>query len=98
VEIVTLRGSAIGRMPRGETVRSARGAGRGAMTKRRVFVTGAWREVKICRAGDLVTEIRGPAIIEDDYTTIFVTEDWRCAPGARDTLVATRDEAKGGTA
>ena len=95
VEIVTLRGSAIGRMPRGETVRSARGVGGDAMTKRRVFVAGAWREITICRAGDLAGEIHGPAIIEDDYTTIFVAEGWRCAPGDRGTLVAIRDGATG---
>lgn len=98
VEIVTLRGSAIGRMPRRETVRSARGAGEEVITKRRVFVAGAWREITICRAGDLASEIRGPAIIEDDYTTIFVAEGWRCRPGDRTTLVATRDEPKGGKA
>jgi N-methylhydantoinase A len=98
VEIVTLRGSAIGRLPQGETVRTAHQGGAGPITRRPVFVAGAWREITICRAGDLAAEIRGPAIIEDDYTTIFVAEGWRCGPGDRGTLVATRDEEKGDSA
>ena len=98
VEIVTLRGSAIGRMRQGETVRSARQAGVGAMTQRPVFVAGARREIPIRRAGDFGEEIRGPAIIEDDYTTIFVAEGWHCRRGDRGTLVATRDETRGGAA
>jgi N-methylhydantoinase A len=96
VEIVTLRGSAIGRMPGGETVRTAHAGAHGSMTQRPVFVAGAWREITICRASDLAGEIGGPAVIEDNYTTIFVAEGWRCGPGDRGTLVATRDEAKGG--
>jgi N-methylhydantoinase A len=95
VEIVTLRASAIGRMPQGETVRAARRAGGSPMTRRPVFVAGAWRDIAISRAADLAAEIPGPTIVEDDYTTIFVAEGWRCGPGDRGTLVATRDGVKG---
>ncbi len=91
VEIVTLRGSAIGRMPQGDTVRSARHAGPEQMTERRVYVGGARRDIPIWRAKSLGGEIRGPAIIEDDYTTIFVAAGWRCGPGDHGTLVAFRE-------
>jgi N-methylhydantoinase A len=98
VEIVTLRASAIGRMPRHETVRAARRSEGRTMPTRPVFIAGSWRDTAISRAHDLVAEIRGPAIIEEDYTTIYVAEGWRCGPGDRGTLVAIPDEAKGGTA
>ena len=95
VEIVTLRGSAIGRMPRGETVRSAGQARDEVVTERAVFVGGARREIPIWRAKGLGSDVRGPAIIEDDYTTIFVAAGWFCGPGDRGTLVAIREGAKG---
>ncbi|HLJ21025.1 MAG TPA: hydantoinase/oxoprolinase family protein, partial [Stellaceae bacterium] len=94
VEIVTLRASAIGRMPQRETVRAAR-KGEGGMTKRAVFIAGGWRDTAIYRAAGLASEIRGPAIVEEEYTTIYVAEGWRCAPGERGTLVAVREAGKG---
>jgi N-methylhydantoinase A len=90
-EIVTLRLSAIGRMPRRESRRGGRRAGGEAMPGRAVFVSGTWRETAVYRAGDLAAEIRGPAIIEEAYTTIFIAEGWRCGPGERGTLVAIRE-------
>ena len=97
VEIVTLRANAIGRMPQHETVREARRGG-GSIPKRAVFVSGAWRDTAICRGGDVAEEIRGPAIIEEEYTTIFVAEGWRCGPGDQGVLVATSERPKGGAA
>jgi N-methylhydantoinase A len=97
VEIVTLRASAIGRMLQHETVREARRSS-GSIPKRAVFVAGAWRDTAICRGGDVAKEIRGPAIIEEEYTTIFVAEGWRCGPGDHGILIATRERPKGGAA
>jgi len=96
VEIVTLRASAIGRMPRCESVRGIRGSGGESMQTRSVFIAGAWRDITICRAGALGAEILGPAIIEEEYTTIFVAEGWRCSPGGRGTLVASWNGGEGG--
>ena len=90
VEIVTLRASAIGRMPRHESVRAAR-KGEGGATRRPVFIAGGWRDTAVYRAAGLATEIHGPAIIEDEYTTIYVADGWRCAPGERGALVAGRE-------
>jgi N-methylhydantoinase A len=97
VEIVTLRASAIGRMPRHETRPSARRGGE-PMPRRPVFVSGAWRDTAVYRAGALAAEIRGPAIIEEEYTTVFVADGWRCGPGDRGTLVAARDAGEGNAA
>jgi N-methylhydantoinase A len=61
------------------------------MPSRAVFISGAWRETAVYRAGGLAAEIRGPAIIEEAYTTIFIAQGWRCGPGERGTLVAIRE-------
>jgi N-methylhydantoinase A len=95
VEIVTLRGSAIGRMPQHETVRGARAGGIEAIARRSIFISGAWRDTAVYRAGALAAEIRGPAIIEEEYTTVFVAQGWRCGPGDRGTLVAVPDTGQG---
>jgi N-methylhydantoinase A len=92
VEIVTLRASAIGRMPRHEAIRGLRKGDDGPMPRRSVFLAGAWRDTEVCRAGALSTEIHGPAIVEDEYTTIYVAKGWRCGPGDRGRLIAVRDE------
>jgi len=94
VEIVTLRASAIGRIPRQKTHAGARRSSGEVMPKRSVFVLGAWRETAVYHAGALTAKIRGPAIIEEEYTTTFVADGWRCGPGDRGTLVATRDAAE----
>jgi len=90
VEIVTLRLSAIGAMVRHDHARQKRGTGGAPIAKRRVFVSGKWREVPVMRGGDLAAEIAGPAIVEEEYTTIFIAEGWRCGPGAGGALIATR--------
>jgi N-methylhydantoinase A len=95
VEIVTLRASAIGRMPRRDGARGLRKSGEEEMRRRSVFVSGAWRDTSVWRAGAVAAEIRGPAIVEDDYTTIYVAEGWRCGPGDRGSLIAVRDAEKG---
>jgi N-methylhydantoinase A len=62
--------------------------------RRPVFISGARRDTAVYRAAGLVAEIQGPAIIEDEYTTIYVAEGWRCAPGERGALVAAREARK----
>ena len=91
VEIVTLRLSAIGAMARREHAREKRGTGGAPLPRRRVFISGKWREIPVMRGGDLAAEIAGPAIVEEEYTTIFIAEGWRCGPGAGGALIATQD-------
>jgi N-methylhydantoinase A len=90
VEIVTLRLSAIGAMARREHAREKRGTSGAPLPKRRVFVSGQWREIPVMRGGDLAAEIAGPAIVEEEYTTIFIADGWRCGPRAGGALIAAQ--------
>ncbi len=58
--------------------------------RRRVFAGGAWREVPVHRRNEVAAEIAGPAIIEEDFTTVFVAAGWVCGPGGQGDLVACR--------
>jgi N-methylhydantoinase A len=90
VEIVTLRLTATGRFAHGTPERTApHGARPPAM--RPVFVAGGWRDTPVRPRSSLTAPLCGPAMIEEDYTTIFVAPGWRCAPGPHGMLVATRD-------
>ena len=75
IRLVTLRVTALGRLPR---IELARGTGGAAVDgpdtgSRRVFM-GDWQEVPVHRAEGLSTgtAIQGPAIIESEYTAVLV--------------------------
>ncbi len=79
VEMVTLRLAAIGRLsrPSGKavepSVRSAR------PTSRQVFVANQWRDIPVWRREAITAAgtIVGPAIVEEDYTTLYLAPHWR---------------------
>jgi N-methylhydantoinase A len=95
VELVTLRLAAIGRMARpqifAEAPLSAAGSAAG---RRRVYVNGRWQNVAAWRreaiGGQL--EIFGPAIVEEDYTAIYVAPGWSLRLGRDGHLVAAHSE------
>jgi N-methylhydantoinase A len=89
VEIVTLRLTVTGALPRGGGRREQGGA-EAATRTRRVYVDGAWQEVAVYRRGALDGPIDGPALVEEDYTTAFIAAGWRCAPGPGGALIANR--------
>lgn len=89
VEIVTLRLTATGHLPRRSSTRSSGAARR--PRQRRVFVGGRWREAAIHHRGQLVGPVQGPALIEEDYTTVFVAEGWSCGPERNGSLIAQRE-------
>jgi N-methylhydantoinase A len=95
VELVTLRLAAIGRMARPQiSTAEPSSAGGSAAGHRRVYVDGQWRDVAVWRR-DAITaslEIAGPAIVDEDYTAIFVAAGWTLALGRDGHLVATRAE------
>jgi N-methylhydantoinase A len=95
VELVTLRLAAIGRMVRPQiSTAELSSAGGAAAGRRRVYVDGQWRDVAVWRR-DAITaslEISGPAIVDEDYTAIFVAPGWSLALGRDGHLVATRAE------
>lgn len=88
VEIVTLRLSAIGRLGRTGAAAPARPAPRALPGARRVFLGGAWTEVAVYRRDALAGTVAGPAVIEEEYTTLLIPEGWRCTPAGDGHLAA----------
>jgi N-methylhydantoinase A len=95
VELVTLRLTAIGRMARprifNEEPSSADGAAAG---RRRVYVDGQWLDVAAWRRDAIGGSLRifGPAIVEEDYTAIYVAPGWSLTLGRDGHLVAAHSE------
>jgi len=97
VELVTLRLAAIGRMARpqisaAEAALAADGAAAGS---RPVYVDGQWQNVATWRREviDGSRTISGPAIVEEDYTAVYVAPGWSLTLGRDGHLLATRSEA-----
>jgi N-methylhydantoinase A/oxoprolinase/acetone carboxylase beta subunit len=92
VEIVSLRVSAIGRLPmvRG-AVALAAGEGR-PRRWRKVWMGGGWRTLAVWSRDGIAPDARieGPALIEEAYTTVLIAEGWRCRRHASGHLLAER--------
>ena len=95
VEIVSLRAAAIGALTTPAGVARARSGGLCPPCKREVRLDGAWQRLDVWRRDALARghEIRGPAIIEEDYTTVLITAGWTCLRRDDCHLIATRDAA-----
>ncbi len=93
VEIVTLRLTATGRLPRRAAARQKPAASEQVLPTRRVFIGNAWMDMPIYRRPQLTEAILGPALIEEDYTTIYVAPGWTCGPGAHGDLLARKAAA-----
>ena len=95
VEIVTMRVSAIGRLPRPATadpVPADRPAHKGT---RRTWEGGEWRDVAVwdreaIGPGDRIT---GPALIEEPFSTHWIGRFWGVQLGAGGALIARREAA-----
>lgn len=95
VELVTLRATAVGSLGMVEVdVRATVGTGV-ASGSRPVHVGGAWTHVPVWRQGDVPggVGIDGPAVIEQDYTTMLIPGGWRVRAETSGNLVATRESA-----
>ena len=90
VEIVTLRATATGRLPDASARRIAAASSAAPPPVRPVFLDGAWHDIAVHRRTNLPAIVSGPALIEEDYTTVFIGTGWTCEAGADDALVATR--------
>jgi len=95
VEIVSLRVSAIGRLPKPRGKASAVQSGaRQPERHRKVWMGGGWREVPVWpreRIGRDTT-LAGPAVIEEAYTTVLLAGGWACRRAESGHLVAERVE------
>ena len=103
VEIVTVRLTASGLLPKVPGVTHDAGQGGRPRHLRPVFAGGAWADVPVLQRAGLTHDTPGPVIVEEDYTTVLVPPGWSCGPGADGTLVATRASrasvgAEGGSA
>lgn len=94
VEIVTLRVTATGRLPKPE-LRSFEAAGAPVLKGRRnVYLGGEWRDVPIYNREVLSTgsPVAGPAIVDEPFTTILLHEGWSVAPASTGDLIACSEE------
>ncbi len=92
VEIVTLRATAIGRLPKpdiGDPHPAPRPARKGT---RRVFCQHAWRDITVWdrEAITLEDRIQGPAIIEEAFATHWIAPGWNAALGPAGAVMARR--------
>ncbi len=91
VEIVTLRLAATGRLPRHQAAARTGSPSGATLPKRRVFIGQEWVGVDIYRRPALTSTITGPALIEEDYTSVYIAPGWRCGPGEQGDLMARRE-------
>jgi N-methylhydantoinase A len=61
---------------------------------RSVYVDGQWQELATWRRDAIAAslEISGPAIVEEDYTAVYVAPGWSLTLGRDGHLVAARGE------
>jgi N-methylhydantoinase A len=94
VEIVSLRVSAIGRLPKPKARPLDMQVEGSPPGKRRVWLGGCWREIAVWSRDQLSLggTIEGPAVIEEAYTTVLLAEGWTCRREKSGHLVAGRRE------
>ena len=90
VDIVTLRLSATGRLPVQGPGRTAPAVEGGRPPHRRPVFLGGWRDVEVVHRSHVTGPMPGPLLIEEDTTTVLLTEDWTCEPGLHGALIARR--------
>jgi N-methylhydantoinase A len=57
---------------------------------RPMLARGAWSEVPVYRRNQVNVPITGPALVEEEYTTILIEQGWNCAPGPIGSLIARK--------
>lgn len=95
VELVTVRLSAVGRLARGDVDGEDASSSDAPPRRRRVWIGTAWHELPVWRRdalgrGELID---GPAIVEEDYTTVLIGPGWQATCGPHRHLVAVRNGA-----
>ncbi len=91
VEIVTLRVTAIGRLPKPEAAEAVPAARPALKGQRRSYESGAWRDIPVWDREALTSEtLTGPALVEEPFATHFISRGWTATPGAAGALIAKR--------
>lgn len=92
IEIVTIRLKAIGLLSTIEADAASPLQKATPHESRPLCVDGAWSDAAVYRR-DLITDaetIVGPAIIEEDYTTVLIGNGWSAVLGPKGHIIATR--------
>jgi N-methylhydantoinase A len=92
VEIVSLRVSAIGQLPKPHGTIAPEHGERSAGRHRKVWIGDRWREIAAWNRGQIApnTPFKGPAVIEEAYTTVLIAEGWTCQRDTSGHLIAER--------
>jgi N-methylhydantoinase A len=93
VDIVTLRLSAIGRLDVVDPDRPEPAAPHARPPHRRPVFLGGWQDIEVVHRSQVARPMSGPLLIEEDYTTVLLTEAWTCEPGPHGALIARRRAA-----
>jgi N-methylhydantoinase A/oxoprolinase/acetone carboxylase beta subunit len=91
-ELVSLRVSAIGRLPAPDPKPfEIRSDGKPSKT-REIWLAGAWREVAVWNRDQIPLggTVPGPAVIEEAYTTVLLLDGWDCRRDKSGHLIARR--------
>ena len=92
VEIVSLRLSAIGQLPKPQGTVVPEHGERNTGRHRQVWMGDRWREIAAWHRGQIAIDIplKGPAVIEEAYTTVMIAEGWTCLRDNNGHLIAER--------
>jgi N-methylhydantoinase A len=92
VEIVSLRVSAIGLLPKAEGKAAPVQSERKLARHRKVWTAGAWREIAAWSRAQITPDLplKGPAVIEEAYTTVLLADGWHCRRDKSGHLIAER--------
>jgi N-methylhydantoinase A/oxoprolinase/acetone carboxylase beta subunit len=95
VELVTLRIEASGRLVRPAAADAEPASAGGPSGIRRVYVADRWEEVPVWRREAIggATAVAGPAILEEEFTTVLVGPGWTLRLGPAGHLIAVREGA-----
>jgi N-methylhydantoinase A/oxoprolinase/acetone carboxylase beta subunit len=95
VEFVSLRVSAVGRLPTFRGTVASPASERKPTRQRKVWMGGRWREVATWGRGQIApnVQLKGPAVIEEAYTTVLIADGWSCWRNASGHLIAERAQS-----
>ncbi|RVT89566.1 hydantoinase/oxoprolinase family protein [Rhodovarius crocodyli] len=93
VELVTIRVTATGRLPRPEPAPVVPSTGTALKGKRRVFTGDTWQEAGVWDRDSIAgtDTITGPAIIEEAFATHFIAPGWTARLGTAGAIIAVRE-------
>jgi len=95
VELVTVRLTAVGRLERGDVEGEDVPSSDVAPRRRHVWIDGATHELPVWKRDALGQgeTIDGPAIVEEEYTTVLIGPGWQATCGAHRHLIAVKNGA-----